>query len=56
MEYRKAIMTMDVRGTTELAMWILSQAPYVKVLGPLTLRKEVEGFLARSLKQYGTSQ
>jgi predicted DNA-binding transcriptional regulator YafY len=53
--YRKAIMTMDVRGTTELAMWILSQGPYVKVQGPRDLREEVEGLLTKALRQYGHS-
>ena len=44
-----------VRGTTELAMWILSQGPYVKVQGPRELREEVEDLLTKALRQYGHS-
>jgi hypothetical protein len=32
---------MKVRGTAELSSWILSQAPWVKVLRPAALRDEV---------------
>jgi proteasome accessory factor B len=50
--YRKARMKMKVRGTTELAMWVLNQGPYVRVLEPEDLRKEVERLLEDSLRLY----
>lgn len=37
----KTVLTMRVRGTTELRNFILSLGPWVKVLKPLALRKEV---------------
>jgi hypothetical protein len=42
-------LTMTGRGTTELAPWVLSLGPYVKVLRPRSLRDEVH----ESLKQAG---
>ncbi|MGH7821154.1 MAG: WYL domain-containing protein [Candidatus Binatia bacterium] len=50
--YRKARMRMTVRGTEELAMWILHQGPYVKVLEPESLRRRVEELLEQSLGLY----
>lgn len=35
------IMTMDIRGTTELANWIMSMGPWIEVLKPLALRKDI---------------
>jgi len=35
------IMTMTVRGTTELANWIMSMGPWIEVLKPASLRKEI---------------
>jgi proteasome accessory factor B len=35
------LLTMTVRGTTELGTWIISQAPWVEVLRPQALRDEV---------------
>jgi len=35
------IMTMTVRGTTELANWIMSMGPWIEVLKPAALRKEI---------------
>jgi predicted DNA-binding transcriptional regulator YafY len=54
--YRKCVLSMDVRGTTELAMWILTHGPYVKVLEPLSLRKEVERMLSGALGLYRKEQ
>src|SRR5271168_1691011 len=35
------IMTMDIRGTTELANWIMSMGPWIEVMKPAALRKEI---------------
>jgi predicted DNA-binding transcriptional regulator YafY len=35
------IITMTVRGTTELANWIMSMGPWIEVLKPTALRKEI---------------
>jgi proteasome accessory factor B len=35
------IMTMTVKGTTELANWIMSMGPWIEVLKPAALRKEI---------------
>ena len=43
------LLTMTVRGTTELVPWILSLGPYVEVLKPRALRDEV----AAALRQAG---
>jgi predicted DNA-binding transcriptional regulator YafY len=51
--YHKQVLAMRVRGTTELAMWILSHGPYIKVLKPRELREEVEGMLSNCLGLYG---
>ena len=40
-----AVLTMRVRGTSELKNWILSLGPYVKVLSPPELRDEVRAAL-----------
>jgi predicted DNA-binding transcriptional regulator YafY len=45
-------LSMMVRGTTELASWILSLGPYVKVLRPRDLREEVHSLLARAAALY----
>jgi predicted DNA-binding transcriptional regulator YafY len=37
----KTLLTMRVRGTTELSSFILSQSPWVEVLKPESLRNEV---------------
>ena len=42
------IMTMTVRGTTELANWIMSMGPWIEVLKPASLRKEIAQRHARS--------
>lgn len=35
------IMTMDIRGTTELANWIMSMGPWIEVLKPASLRGDI---------------
>ena len=47
------LLTMKVRGTRELANWVLSMAPHVKVLAPDELRDEVVGRLRQSGALYG---
>jgi len=47
------LLTMTVRGTRELANWVLSMAPHVKVLAPESLRDEVAGRLGDGLALYG---
>lgn len=47
------LLTMKVRGTTELSSWILSQAPWVEVLRPAALRDEVAQRLRDGAKMYG---
>lgn len=47
------LLTMKVRGTTELSSWILSQAPWVEVLRPAALRDEVAQRLRDGAKLYG---
>ncbi len=37
----KAIITMTVRGTAELENWVMSMAPYVEVLKPRELRRNI---------------
>ena len=46
------LLTMTVRGTTELLPWILSLGPYVEVLKPRALREEVQESLAGALHVY----
>ncbi len=47
------LLTMTVRGTTELASWILSLGPWVKVVRPRELREEVGELLATAAALYG---
>jgi predicted DNA-binding transcriptional regulator YafY len=46
------LLTMTVRGTTELLPWILSLGPYVEVLKPRALREEVRESLAKAMVSY----
>lgn len=48
----KTVLSMTVRGTTELANWILSLTPWVEVLRPPSLRREVARRLADAAKLY----
>jgi predicted DNA-binding transcriptional regulator YafY len=47
-----AILKMTVRGTTELATWLMSFAPWVKVVKPDTLRDQVKKMLEDGLRLY----
>jgi predicted DNA-binding transcriptional regulator YafY len=46
------IMTMTVKGTTELANWIMSMGPWIEVLKPAALRKEVSQRHGRAARLY----
>jgi predicted DNA-binding transcriptional regulator YafY len=46
------LLTMTVRGTTELLPWILSLGPYVEVLKPRALRDQVQESLANAIVLY----
>src|SRR6185436_2226802 len=46
------LLTMTVRGTAELSSWIMSQAPWVKVLKPAALRDEVARRLSEGAALY----
>ncbi len=46
------IMTMTVRGTTELANWIMSMGPWIEVLKPASLRKEIGDRHAKAARLY----
>jgi predicted DNA-binding transcriptional regulator YafY len=43
----------SVRGTRELVNWILSFGPYVDVLGPESLRREVAETVRETAGLYG---
>ena len=49
------IMTMTVRGTTELANWIMSMGPWIEVLKPAALRKEIAQRHAKAARLYRES-
>jgi proteasome accessory factor B len=49
------LLTMTVRGTTELGTWIISQAPWVEVLRPQALRDEVAERLRAGAEMYGAT-
>jgi hypothetical protein len=46
------IMTMDVRGTTELANWIMSMGPWIEVMKPTALRKDIARRHAEASRMY----
>lgn len=48
----KAILRMTVRGTEELASWVMSMAPWVEVLQPASLRERMKSMLADGLALY----
>jgi predicted DNA-binding transcriptional regulator YafY len=47
------LLSMTVRGTSELTNWILSQGPYVEVVEPEGLRAAVAGTLREAAGRYG---
>ncbi len=49
------MMTMTVRGTTELANWIMSMGPWIEVLKPAALRKEIAQRHADASRLYRVS-
>lgn len=46
------IMTMDIRGTTELANWIMGMGPWIEVLKPASLRKDIAQRHAEAARLY----
>ncbi len=46
------ILTMTVKGTTELANWIMSMGPWIEVLKPAALRKEIAQRHAKAARLY----
>ncbi len=49
----RTIMTMTVRGTTELANWIMTMSPWLEVVKPAALREEIARRHAESSRLYG---
>lgn len=49
------LLTMTVRGTTELVPWILGMGAYVEVLKPRALREEIASALHTAALLYGTA-
>jgi proteasome accessory factor B len=47
-----AVLRMTVRGTEELASWVMSMAPWVEVLKPESLRGRVKEMLREGLELY----
>jgi proteasome accessory factor B len=47
-----AILRMTVRGTEELASWVMSMAPWVEVVKPESLRTRVKEMLEEGLRLY----
>lgn len=50
----RAVITVKVRGTVELANWIMSMSPWVEVLQPAELRKEIAGRIEATRRRYST--
>ncbi len=48
----KTVLTMTVRGTTELKNWLFGLSPYVKVLRPGSLRDEIRALLDDAQRVY----
>lgn len=48
----RTLMSMKVRGTVELANWIMGMSPWVEVLRPAELRAEIAGRLATAVRRY----
>lgn len=46
------VLSMRVRGTTELANWVLGHAPWIEVLRPRALREQVHKRLQEALATY----
>ncbi len=48
----KTVLTMKVRGTTELRNWVLGFGPWLEVLKPRALRLEMAGLLKEAARNY----
>jgi hypothetical protein len=48
----KTVLSLTVRGTDELRNWIMGFGPYIKVLKPESLAREVRDLHARSAELY----
>ena len=48
----KTVLTMTVRGTEELANWVIGFGPYLEVLSPKSLRSEVADALKAASARY----
>ena len=48
-----AVLRMAVRGTEELAPWVMGMTPWVEVLKPESLRARVKEMLREGLDLYG---
>jgi proteasome accessory factor B len=48
----KAVLTMIVRGTTELRNWVLGFGPWLEVLEPGNLREEIAALLTTASRNY----
>jgi predicted DNA-binding transcriptional regulator YafY len=48
----KVLLTMTVRGTTELRNWLLSLGPWAEVIEPESLRREVSDLFAEAAGLY----
>lgn len=50
----KTVLTMTVRGTTELRNWVLGFGPWLEVLKPAPLRQEVATLLREASRNYSS--
>jgi predicted DNA-binding transcriptional regulator YafY len=46
------MLSMRIRGTTELANWVLSHAPWIEVVRPRALREEIKERLEEAVARY----
>jgi predicted DNA-binding transcriptional regulator YafY len=52
----RVALTIKVRGTTEIRNWILEFGPWLEVLKPAELRKEVSDLLFAASRTYSHRQ
>ena len=50
----KTVVSMTVRGTTELRNWVLSLGPWAEILEPTNLRSEIGDLLSEAATLYRT--
>ncbi len=48
----RTVLSLTVRGTTELRNWILSLGPWVEVLKPAKLRSEISELITEAARLY----